>query len=98
MKRFVVLLAIVSLVVALPLSHAVLAKGKAPAKVKLCHVTNGTHEDGKTGIVIEVSAAALKAHCGHGDRRLIATSTKEVGDSCNPDWDNGSVPDCLTGE
>lgn len=40
MKRLLVLLAIVGLVVALPLSHVVFAKGdKSRAKVKICLVT-----------------------------------------------------------
>ena len=72
MKRLLVLLAIVGLVVALPLSHSVLAKGdKAPAKVEICHATDSAAlQSGGTlivGHVISVSERAVDAHLAHGD-------------------------------
>lgn len=69
MKRFIILLCVVAFVVALPLSH-VAAKGKAPAKVEICHVKATADLWGSPkafGIVIEVSANAIPAHEAHGD-------------------------------
>jgi hypothetical protein len=69
MKRLLVLLLIVGFVVALPLSHLVLAKGPAP-KVEICHVTDSGSVFGDTvvvGHVISVSENALDAHLAHGD-------------------------------
>ena len=77
MKRTLVLLCVVGLLVALPLSHSAFAKGaKAPAKVEICHATDAfdvpTNEFTLiVGHVISVSEKAVDAHLAHGDSAVI---------------------------
>ncbi len=72
MKRLLILLCVVGLLAAIPLSHMAMA---APAaKVKICHITGtGFNSGGKpvfVGHVVEVSASAVPAHCAHGDHNV----------------------------
>ena len=97
MKRLIPVLAVAATLVALPLSHLALAgngNGGGKEKVKLCHITGEPAQEcadttrpgnpsGKclVGHVIEVSSAAVPAHCGHGDHRNINPAF-EKGDDC----------------
>lgn len=78
MKRLTVLLCLVGIILALPLSHSAMAakkKGGPPAKVEICHVTDSAVWPHQTppqymavvGHIISVSENAVEAHLAHGD-------------------------------
>ena len=69
MKRFLVLLAVVGLLAALPLSH--LASAAKPAKVTICHFC----EEEGIGVVISVAQQGWdNGHSKHPDDCLIEDS------------------------
>ena len=97
MKRLLILLCVVGLLAALPMSHLALAgKPEAkPAKVKLCHITNVEYDVDdnvvlEEGHVIHVSVNAEPAHRAHGDYGGnpdipgdVLGLSKEAGDYCS---------------
>ena len=87
MKRLVILCVVLAFVVAIPLSHSLMAKGE---KVRLCHVTSAD-DFGVYGHVIEVSINAKNAHCNHGDHDRPALERK-IGEACGWFYAWGPVP------
>jgi len=88
MKRLLVLCVVLAFVVAIPLSHSLMAQ--KDGKVRLCHVTKAD-DLGVYGHVIEVSINAKNAHCNHGDHdRPVAE--RKVGDACGWLYAWGPVP------
>ena len=76
MKRFLVLLAVVGLMAAVPLSHLALAKGHKVPKVTICHFDE---EDG-IGYVISVSQAGWdNGHSKHAGDCLMASEEGGIG-------------------
>jgi len=73
MKRMLIVLCIVGLLVAIPLSHSTFAAkgGNAPPRVPICHVTASAVRDvGSTiviGRVISVPENVRNIHVAHGD-------------------------------
>jgi len=90
MKRMLILLCLVGLIVAVPLSHSAFAAKKKKAKkkdpnvkVSICHATDSfdVPTNGWTqivGHVITVSENAVDAHLAHGDSTVI----NSLDDSC----------------
>lgn len=68
MKRLLVVLCVVGLFAALPLSHLAFA-AEPETKVAICHVNsaNDVYQNVVFGHVIEVSEEAVPAHQEHGD-------------------------------
>ena len=91
MKRLAGLSLIVAFMLALGISHLVLAKPppgkqKKKSKVYVCHITDeGVNGNGLAvwqGHVIHISTKALPAHCAHGDHAIPNLNGGGPGDSC----------------
>jgi len=93
MKHFTVVLFVVGFILALPLSHSAMAKGKrhkkqrCQEKVLICHVNGsndtipiGSHSVITFGRVIKVSKRAVRAHERHGDSTAFDLITEEMRD------------------
>jgi len=91
MKHFTVVLLAVGFILALPLSHSAMAKGKrhkkrqrCQPKVLICHVNDtipiGSHSVINFGRVIKVSKKAVRAHERHGDSTIFDVITEEQRD------------------
>ncbi len=74
MKRLIYLVLVVAFIVALPVSHLVMAKG--PPGSRVCH---------KGRVIPLPSPAALAAHVNHGDC-VTSEPLHTVGCGCNGDW------------
>lgn len=91
MKNFAVVLLVAGFILALPLSHSAMAKGrrhrkqKCQAKVQICHVNAsndsipiGSHSVITFGRVIQVPKRAVRAHERHGDSTEFDLITEEM--------------------
>ena len=93
MKRLIIVVCVVGLLAALPMSHLA-AAGKGPAaKVWICHITGVGEKGGGTpifvGHYISVSENAEAAHCAHGDHNPKSKESPEVGEYCQRKVDQG---------
>lgn len=88
MKRLVGLFLIAAFVMALSMSHSLLAKGPPEngKKVYICHITeegqNSNGEEAYLGHIVNISKNALPDHCAHGDHEIPNLNGRGPGDSC----------------
>ena len=85
MKRLIILVCVVALLVALPMSHMAFAAKKV--KVDICHVTDSVVVNLAgvslvVGHVINVSENAVAAHLAHGD--ILAINDIDSAGPFNP--------------
>ncbi len=78
MKRFIYLVLVVAFIVALPVSHLVMAKG--PPGSRVCH---------KGRVIPAPSPAAVAAHLSHGD---CLKETENIRDLCDCEPEHDPVP------
>ena len=94
MKRFAGFALVTAFLLALPVSHLAISgpPNRPKGKVEICHFPDGE----TTGIVINVSRAALNAHCTkHGDCTNFTTPPNLNGGCVCPSGEaTGSVKEC----